>query len=252
MPVALLLIACALAEPPAPSPAPPPAPSGPATVRSTFPPPSSARRLEGDGFATFLRDLPVLPEGTPVTAHDGAVIRRDARVIDLPLVRGDLQQCADTAIRLRAEWLKAEGKPVVFHATSGDAMPWARYAKGERARDAGGRLVWSTGEPASWEGYLRALFMWAGTASLAERDTVPATDPRPGDVVVQPGFPGHAVILLDVAADDTTTWVLVGQGYMPSQSLHVDPGPIGGWYEWDDHLELTTWPLDTALLRRWR
>jgi hypothetical protein len=184
--------------------------------------------------------------------YAGAVVRSDARVIDLPLVAGDLQQCADTALRLRAEWLRETGQPVMFHATSGDPMPWSRYEAGERAWADGNRLRWKSASPASWDSYLRALFTWAGTASLAERDTLPDSEPDPGDVVVQPGFPGHAIILLDVARSDTTTWVLVGQGYMPAQSLYVDPGPVDGWFVWDDHLELSTWPLDTDRLRRWR
>ncbi len=251
--ITLSVFSCALAEPaPAPAPAPAPTATAPATVRHTFPPPAGARRVEGDSFATYLRDLRVLPEGTPVTTHAGDVVRRDARVLDLPLVPGDLQQCADTAIRLRAEWLRSTDQPVLFHATSGDPMPWDRYARGERARDAGNRLEWRPSEPSTWEGYLQALFTWAGTASLAERDTVADDHPDPGDILVQPGFPGHAVILLDVATTDEATWVLVGQGYMPAQSLHVEPGPKDGWFAWDDHLELSTWPLDTALLRRWR
>ena len=35
-------------------------------------------------------------------AHDGQTVAHRARVIDLPVVPGDLQQCADSAIRLRA------------------------------------------------------------------------------------------------------------------------------------------------------
>ncbi|MFT5460293.1 MAG: hypothetical protein ACI9K2_006810 [Myxococcota bacterium] len=253
MVVVVLAVACALAEPiQTPAPLPNPVAVQQLTVRTTFPPPYGARRVEGDGFASYLGALRVLPPDTPVRTHDGRVVRRDTRVVDLPLVRGDLQQCADSALRLRAEWLLSAGRPVVFHSTSGDAMPWARYAAGERAVDVGGRLEWESGSPASWDTYLRALFMWAGTASLAERDTVPAVTPLPGDVVVEPGFPGHAVILLDVASDDAHTWVLVGQGYMPAQSFHVEPGPDAGWFLWDDRLELSTWPLDTDRLRRWK
>jgi len=222
------------------------------TVQQAFPPPEGSVRVDGGGFGSHLGLLTLRPTGTPVTTHDGRVLRRDVPVIDLPLVDGDLQQCADTIIRLRAEWLRDGGREVLFHATSGDPMPWARYAAGETAYEHGGRLRWRAATPATWDGYLRAVFMWAGTASLAERDTVAVQVPRPGDVVVEPGFPGHAVVLLDVARTAEQTWVLVGQGYMPAQSMHIDPGPVDGWWLWDNRLELSSWPLETSGLRRFR
>ena len=47
-------------------------------------------------------------------------------------------------------------------------------------------------------------------------------DLRPGDFVVQPGGPGHAVLVLDLAVDlDGHRLVLLGQGFMPAQSFQV-------------------------------
>lgn len=95
--------------------------------------------------------------------------------------------------------------------------------------------------------------MWAGSASLHAHDTVADDHPDPGDVLVHPGFPGHAVILLDVARDEAgTTWVLVGEGYMPAQDFHVELGPRAGWWRWEDGVTVPWGRLDADTLRRWR
>lgn len=174
-----------------------------------------------------------------------------ARVIELPLVQGDLQQCADSLIRLRAEWLVGNGHEVAFHATSGDAIPWARFEAGERPYDAGNKLLWKPGRPGSWDQYLAAVFTWAGTRSLL-LDTVAASEPLPGDIVVVPGSPGHAVILLDVARRGDETLVLIGEGYMPAQDFHVELGPIDGWWVWRDGVTLNHWDMPASGLRRWK
>ncbi len=226
------------------------------TVREAFPPPQGAERAAADRFGEYLRDLRVRPPDVPVREWGGgAVVGHHARVIDLPVVDGDLQQCADSIIRVRAEWQKSTGQTVMFHATSGDPMPWKRYQNGERARAKGNALVWSlaaAANPASWEQYLSDVFMYAGTASLAERETVADDHPDPGDMLVHPGFPGHAVVLLDVATKGDTTYVLVGEGYMPAQDFHVELGPHDGWWDFKDGVQLSHWPLSRDKLRRWK
>ena len=61
------------------------------------------------------------------------------------------------------------------------------------------------------------------------------------------------MILLDVAADATHTYVLVGQGFMPAMDFHVVDGPIQSWYEVSGEV-LETRPLAVPWsgLRRWR
>jgi hypothetical protein len=95
--------------------------------------------------------------------------------------------------------------------------------------------------------------MWAGTRSLVAYDTVAAEGaPSPGDLLVEGGSPGHAVVLLDVARTADATYVLVGEGFMPAQDFHVELGPHGGWWRWDDGVELPHWTLEGSGLRRWR
>ncbi len=246
----LSLLAC-LAE--APSEASPQAspPTEARTVSEAFPPPSGAARVDGGDFGAWLAALPIAPTEQPVLTHDGRPVGHHARVIELDMVEGDLQQCADSAIRVRAEFLKAQGEPILFHATSGDPLPWARYAGGEKPYVVDDQVKWKAGS-GDWEGYLRAVFMWAGTASLEAYDTSPVDSPRPGDVLVEGGFPGHAVLLLDVATRDEQTLILVGEGFMPAQSFHVELGPEQGWWVWEPGLELPHWNLGADSLRRWK
>ena len=238
--------------PAAKNPAPGPLPS---TIRYSYPPPAGASRVDVDAYGDWLRDLSLRDPSVPVRTYTGAIVPHDdARVIELPLVSGNLQQCADTAIRLRAEWLKQTGQDdaILFHATSGDAMPWPRYQAGERAYETGNHLAWrSTGTPATWDEYLSAVFMWAGTRSL-DADTTRPSSPRPGDLLLLPGSPGHAVVILDVATWQDRTWLLVGEGFMPAQDFHLELGPDSGWWPWHAGLHMGPWDFPQSSLRRWK
>ena len=154
-------------------------------------------------------------------------------------------------IRGKLEWERETGREVLFHATSGDPMPWSRWAAGERPYEAEGRLQWRPGSSRTWDGYLAAVFTWAGTRSLVH-DTDSASTPRAGDLLVAPGSPGHAVTLLDVARRGEETFVLVAEGYMPAQQAHVEIGPEAGWWRWDDGIALPHWDLPASGLRRWK
>ena len=223
------------------------------TIGEAFPPPADAVRVETDAFGTWLRHRPLAHASAPVQTHDGRVVQHRARVVDMALVKGDLQQCADSILRLRAEWLRETGQPISFHATSGDPMPWSRFQAGERPYVSGRNLAWRGGKgPASWDLYLGKVFTWAGTLSLKAHETEAVSEPRGGDVLVEGGSPGHAVLLLDVAVGpDDVTYLLVGEGFMPAQDFHIELGPHDGWWTWTEAgLELPHWPLGRDSLRR--
>ena len=221
------------------------------TVATAFPPPEGFEAVPGDPFSDWIGRMKLAAPGEPVRTHRGQPVAHRARVIQLPMVSGDLQQCADSAIRVRAEYLKEVGTEISFHATSGDPMPWKRWQGGERPFEANNRLQWRPGSSGGWEAYLAKVFIWAGTRSL-QYDTDPAATPRPGDLLVAPGSPGHAVVLLDVATRDGETVVLVGEGYMPAQDFHVELGPLEGWWPYKNGVALDHWTLPSSGLRRWK
>ena len=192
-----------------------------------------------NSFGAFLRRLPLLPPGAPVRAFDGRVLGTPhAAVVDLDVGAGDLQQCADSALRLQAEFRWAQGtqQQLGFHATSGDLLPFARYAAGERIAVRGNKVSWrpaagGAGQGAkdrdTWRRYLDDVFMYAGSISLAKDTVAVAGDVQPGDLFIVGGSPGHVLVVLDVAVRDQERRLLIGEGFMPAQSFHVVPAPSG-------------------------
>jgi hypothetical protein len=216
-------------------------PEAPTTPLSThFPAPRGYERADAPpgSFAAWLRDLPVRTDRDTVLAYDGAALARpSAAIVALDVSPVDLQQCADTVLRLHAEWLWDAGRAdeAAYHFTSGDRSAWLDWADGERfvVRGAAVERVRFGARDRSRRGFrtwLDHLFTYAGTRSLPF-DTVAASGPfRAGDVFVDPGSPGHAVIVLDIAESAGGPVALLGQGFMPAEDLHVlrDPDWLGG------------------------
>jgi hypothetical protein len=154
-----------------------------------------------------------------------------AAVAALDIGDADLQQCADSVIRMHAEWMWSRGQQaaITYRSASGLAMPWTRWSHGERVVPKGTNAIeWALGgkpvsDHAAFRKYLDTVFGWVNTVSLArEANPIPVSDLSPGDFVVMPGNPGHAVLILDLAeASDGRRAVLLGQGFMPAQSFHV-------------------------------
>ena len=229
------------------------------TLAEAFPPPPGAARVPADAFGEWLRSLPLHEAGREVHTYDGrTVVIEAARVVDMPVGTRDLQQCADSALRLRATWERAVGRSPAFHYTSGDVSSWSAWSAGTRPKVVGNDVTFVSGaarpdaSDTAFEAWLMDLFTYAGTRSLP-RDTVAAATPTPGDIVVQPGSPGHAVVLLDVATAGARTWVLVGQGYMPAMDFHVLAGPAAGWFPVEGET-LPSYPIAVPWsgLRRWK
>jgi hypothetical protein len=244
------------------------------TLAARFPPPAGFQRAPAApaSFAAWLRGLPLKPAGASVLLYSGAPkFRQDvhAAVVDIDVGTRDLQQCADAAMRLRAEWLYAINRPgdIAFNDTgSAKPMPFSRWAAGERPRPSGRTLAWSRSAApdagyASFRRYMDAVFTWAGTYSL-ERElvTTPLAEIAPGHLFIKGGFPGHAVLVADVAVNAATseTRFLLLQSFMPAQDIHVLKNPrspdASPWYALDfgDTLVTPEWPFPRDSLRRWR
>lgn len=266
--------------PPRPAPAPldreryawgPGADAEPLSAR--IPPPVGYRRVPApvDGFAFWLRSLPLRPGRPLVRLYDGSVKRNQGAhhaVVDIDPGRRDLQQCADAVIRLRAEYLWQRGRPdaIDFHFTSGDLARWCDWRGGSRPRIRGNRVTWSQAAAAdssrkNFRRYLDTVFTYAGTRSLAN-ELEPVRDPsraQAGDVFIQGGSPGHAVLVVDAAENDSGHRVLLlAQSYMPAQDVHIlvnpDSPALSPWYPARRSGELATpeWRFRHEDLRRFR
>lgn len=223
-------------------------------------------------FAAWLRGLPLKPGRPPVLLFDGrrkSNQKAHVAVVDIDVGRRDLQQCADAVMRLRAEYLYATGRRglIRFDFTSGDRAAFARWAEGYRPLVRGRLVTWQRrGRPdtsyAALRAYLDTVFTYAGSASLSrEMLSIPRVqEMRVGDVFVRGGFPGHAVIVVDMAAHGETgrKIFLLAQSYMPAQDIHIlkNPNARDGspWYPLDfgDRLHTPEWTFRKTDLKRFR
>lgn len=216
------------------------------TLESRVAPPPGFVRTEATGFGAWLRALPVRPGRSTVHLHDGSEKPNQAAhalVFAVDVGIRDLQQCADAVMRLRAEWLRAAGRAdeICFRFTSGDAASWKRWRKGWRPLVNKGRVSWAkrrepSGSYPTFRSYLATVFMYAGTASLEkELERVPdPSRPEIGDLYLHGGFPGHGMLVVDVAQNEGgERMFLLAQSYMPAQEIHlvVNPeSPESPWY----------------------
>ena len=223
-------------------------------------PPAGYKRTEVDSvsFAGWLRSLPLKQAGSPVLLYNGQRKHNQkahVAVVDIDVGTRDLQQCADAVIRLRAEYFFSlhQYDSISFDFTSGDAASFRKWIEGVRPRVRGNKVEWiKTGvvdsSYRSSRDYLDVVFTYAGSYSL-ERQMKPKEDicdVAIGDVFVQEGFPGHAVIVVDVALHKSTgeKVFLLAQSFMPAQEIHILKNPtdsrLSPWYECDFGHELKT------------
>ncbi len=223
-------------------------------------------------FGAFLRGLPLKAPGSPVLLYDGTT-KADQNVhvavLDLPLGKRDLQQCADAVIRLRAEYLfdQKNYEDLHFNFTSGDVAYYKKYAEGYRAHINGNKVTWTKKAQPSYSNqtfqkYLDLVYTYAGTYSLS-KELKPVTNPKElsiGDVFIQGGFPGHAVIVIDMAVHANTgeKIFMLAQSYMPAQEIHIlknyNETQISPWYKISDESELYTpeWTFGWSDLKKFK
>jgi hypothetical protein len=242
------------------------------SIRERIPTPAGYVRIEAPAgsFAAWLRELPLRPGRPPVRMYDGRLKPREdvhAAVVDLDVGKRDLQQCADTIIRLRAEYLWAMGRQseIRFRFTSGHPAAWLDWAAGSRPVVSGNRVEWRPlaapdASYSNFRAYLEKVYMYAGTISL-HRELAPVNPGGTveiGDVFIQPGSPGHAVLVVDVAAHPSSgrRAFLLLQGFTPAQEAHIlvnpgDPG-LSPWYSGsiDPVLETPEWSFRPGDRRR--
>jgi len=224
--------------------------------------------VEGS-FADYLRNLPLKSHGSKVHTYSGGIKRNRAAyeaVVEMDIGEKNLQQCADAVMRLRGEYQFSEGffDEISFRLTNGFDVPYVKWRDGWRVKVEGNETSWlrSAERDDSYEifrKYMEFVFIYAGTLSL-DRDlkSVPFEDMEIGDVLVQGGSPGHAVILIDMAENPDTgeKIFMLAQSYMPAQDIHVLSNPndekISPWYSMDFEGRLATpeWTFEKENLKR--
>jgi hypothetical protein len=224
-----------------------------ATIASEITHPEGYERVEvtAESFAHWLRNLPLKRKGTPVYLFNGKKkFNQDAHwaVVNIDTGSTDLQQCADAVIRLRAEYLYARGlySAIHFNFTSGDEASFTQWAAGYRPKVNGNKVQWvkKADQDSSYRNfrrYLTTVYIYAGTYSLSKelKPRGNSHEMQIGDVFIEGGFPGHAVIVVDMAEnkENGEKVFLLAQSFMPAQDIHVLKNPnnagLSPWYALD-------------------
>ena len=213
--------------------------------------------VEEGSFAEFLRNYPLKKAESPVLLYDGREKgnqRAHAAVLQLPIENEDLQQCADSVMRIYAEylWDTKQYDKIMFHLSDGFEASYVRWREGYRIGFENDKPYWykKAGYDDSYETfvkYMRIVFAYAGTASMEAFETMETTmaELKTGDVFIKGGSPGHVVMVMDICENaDGKKAFLLAQGYMPAQEFHVLKNPLHSDDPWYYEEELT-YPLRT-------
>lgn len=211
--------------------------------------PAGYSRTDGrdSSFARWLKQLP-LNADNKVYLYDGSLKANQGAqyaVLDIPIGKKDLQQCADAVMRLRAEFFYRRGQydRIWFSDNNGKKYTCPPGANQQR-----------------FEKYLENVYAWCGTLSLEKqlKRVTSFKEIQPGDVLIKGGSPGHAVMVMDVAVNKAGEKIyLLAQSYMPAQSIHILKNPmdetLSPWYKADNEPIINTpeWTFKQQQLRRW-
>ncbi len=209
-----------------------------------------------DSLAYFLRNYPLRKDKSKVKLYDGSYkVNQDAHVaiFKLPLEKENLQQCADSIIRVYAEYYYKTGQydKIVFRFVDGFEADYSKWRAGARIEVGANGAQWTDGTAAdesyaAFKKYLRMVFSYANTTSLKSEFT--ATDisrMQIGDIFLQDGSSGHVVMVADLCENaEGKKAFLLAQGSTPAQQFHVLKNPAHEDDPWYYEEELT-YPLKT-------
>ncbi|MBU2927520.1 DUF4846 domain-containing protein [Winogradskyella psychrotolerans] len=168
-------------------------------------------------------------------------------ILEIPVPKNGLQQCADALIRIRSEYLWDNNRKneIGFNFTSGHYCSWTKYAEGYRPKINGNKVTFhKTASANTSKGnfykYLNLIYMYSGTLSLYnELEAVKVKNLKIGDMLIKGGSPGHIVMVADevVNAQGEKLYLLC-QGNTPAQSVHLvknlEDAAISPWYQLED------------------
>lgn len=216
-----------------------------------IPLPEGFKRINyADGtFGAWLRKTSIKKDRT-VYLYNGEPKqnqRAQYAVLDVPVGKKDLQQCADAVMRLRASWLYGQKRFSEISFSDNNGKKYNCPAGVDSTR---------------FERYLEQVYSYCGTLSL-EKQLRPVSGfeaIQAGDVLIKGGSPGHAVIVMDVAVNNAGKKIyLLAQSYMPAQNIHLLKNPMNEgmnpWYEakTDNSFIITPeWTFTPKQLRRWQ
>lgn len=224
------------------------------TIKSRVNVPTSYKRVDyvKGSFEDYLRKYKLKSFGSKIINYDDSEYYWQGGhigILDIPVPKNGLQQCADALIRIRGEYLWDTNRKdeIGFNFTSGHYCSWKKYAEGYRPKINGSKVTFSKtartdNSKTNFYKYLNLIYMYSGTLSLYnELESVAAKDLKIGDMLIKGGSPGHIVMIADEAVNNKGEKLfLLFQGNTPAQSVHLvknlEANSISPWYHLDDNV----------------
>ena len=216
------------------------------TLFTRFITPKGYKRVEAakGSFSDFIGNYPLEPDGTPVYYFDKREKSGDghAAVFSMEVAEEDLQQCADSIMRIYAEYLYKSGRhdEISFHFVDGFVCDYNHWKQGYRVKFVDDKPYWeqvasSDDSEETFKKYLRIVFSYSSTLSMEnESRPVDISELKVGDIFIKGGSPGHVVMVADICENESKEKAfLLAQGFMPAQSFHIIKNPAhseGPWY----------------------
>ena len=205
------------------------------TVETRIRTPEGYSRVDvvDNSFGDFLRNFSLKEDGSPVLLYDGREKRNQSAhiaVFDMRISNKDLQQCADSVIRMYAEYyyVNQQYDKIKFHFVSGFLCEYEKWQEGYRVKVNGNDVSWQKTKGyddsyETFEKYLDTVFSYASTLSLdKESSQIDIADLQIGDIFLKGGSPGHVVMVVDICENERGEKAfLLAQGFMPAQEFHV-------------------------------
>lgn len=213
--------------------------------------------VKDGSFASFVRGYSLKADGSKVLLYNGTPKGSQSdhvAVFDLPIEAKDLQQCADSIMRIYGEYYYSLGAydKIKFPMGGGFIGDFNKWRQGNKIALDGNNLYWvhdakNNSSYDSFVKFMQVVFMYSGTQNMsAASKAISLNEANIGDIFIKGGSPGHVVMIVDVCENtDGNKAFLLGQGYMPAQDFHVIKNPLheeDPWY----YEEEITYPLRTA------
>ena len=233
------------------------------TIQSRFNTPEGYERVvvDDDHFGAFIRELPLKASHENVLYYDGSEKENYGYYVGVfkyDIGHRDRHQCADAVMTLRAmhlrsinEYSKIKFTPVKYGPKVSLIQYVSQYSTDGVVTD---KLFMS---------YLNKVWSRCNTWSMDKYDTDPVDfeSMQVGDVLVVGGFPGHSVVVVDMAESDDDKVFMLAQSFMPAQETHILSNPyneiLTPWYSVKECMNRQAvrtpdWTFELSQLKRFR
>lgn len=200
---------------------------------------------EEGSLTEFLRNYALKDDGSKVLLYDGTEKEKQTShmaVFALPLEAKNLQQYADSVMRVYAEYYlkQKQYEKIIFGYSDGFKAEYSKWIEGNRiaVTDSGSKWVKRAEYDESYESfqeYMRMVFAYAGIWTMKDESTsVEVAQAQVGDVFFDTSDGGKVVMIVDICEnEDGKKAYLLASGGKPAQEFVLLANPLHAddpWY----------------------